>query len=218
MRILVADDDPLQREVLGALLPTWGHEAVLAADGDEAWQVLTGPAPPRIVLLDWMMPAPDGPEICRRLRAPDHPTETYVIMVTSRSGEQDLAAGLAAGADDYIVKPAGDTELRARLQVGVRVVELGERLLETERLRVLSETAGAAAHEIRQPLALIQASVQLCQRDTALPEKHQSRHEKILGAVRRIDGIIEQMSEVRRYSTRDYNGEVDIVDFTDREG
>lgn len=213
MRVLVADDDPLQREVMAALLGSWGYEAVLAADGAAAWGILVSEDAPRLALLDWMMPAPDGPELCRRIRTGPSATETYVILVTSRNKGQDLAEGLAAGADDYVIKPADDTELRARLQVGARMVALQQRLLQAEGLRVLSETAGAAAHEIRQPLALIQATTQLCQRDQTLAPEHQRRHQAIIGAVRRIDEIIERMSTVQKYDTRQYPGGSNIVDF-----
>ena len=213
MRILVADDDPLQREILQAQLRTWGHEVALAEDGARAWDILQSPDPPGIILLDWMMPGLDGPEICRRLRDLEI-AGPYVIMVTAKAASDDVIAGLEAGADDYVTKPVDAGQLRARLGVGLRVLALRDRLLETERLRVLGETAGAAAHEIRQPLALMQATVQLCQRAPDLDEKLARRFTSLLDAVRRIDDIVERMSRVSRYRTRRYATEK-IVDFGD---
>lgn len=214
MRLLVADDDPLQREVLAAQLTAWGHDTLLAESGTQAWDHLSGPELPRVALLDWMMPPPDGPELCRRLRAREsQDAGVYVILVTSKNRTEDVAAGLDAGADDYITKPVDSVELRARLDVGLRVMALRQRLLDTERLRVLGEAAGAAAHEIRQPLALIQATVQLSQRDADMTGKRASRYESILDAVRRIDGIIESMASVDTYRTRRYVDDEDIIDF-----
>jgi phosphoserine phosphatase RsbU/P len=74
--------------------------------------------------MDWMMPGVDGLELCRRVRAIDARLPTYLMLLTSRSSREDIVAGLQAGADDYVVKPFDEAELQARLQVGVRVVQL----------------------------------------------------------------------------------------------
>jgi sigma-B regulation protein RsbU (phosphoserine phosphatase) len=88
-------------------------------------------------VMDWMMPGLDGPEICRRLRAIDTPTPTYVILLTSRDASADVVEGLRAGADDYVTKPPNEDELVARVNVGARVVGLQQTL--ADRLRRLEE-------------------------------------------------------------------------------
>ncbi|MGI5820324.1 MAG: ATP-binding protein [Armatimonadota bacterium] len=133
MRILIAEDEPTNRLLLQVSVRKWGHEPVIAEDGREAWALLEGPDAPPVALLDWMMPGMDGVEICRRLRASPEPRMIYVIMVTTNARPQDIVEGLEAGADDYVTKPFDPPELRARVDVGVRMVELHRRLTERER-------------------------------------------------------------------------------------
>ena len=101
-----------------------------AADGTEAWTVLSGPLPPRLTILDWQIPAPDGLELCRRLRADKANASTYVLLLTGKGGTDNVVQGLRAGANDYITKPFDLDELSARLGVGRRVVELQQNLAE----------------------------------------------------------------------------------------
>jgi diguanylate cyclase (GGDEF)-like protein len=124
MRILVAEDDNVSRRILEVQLGKWGHEVTLASDGPEAWAVLDADAPPRLAILDWMMPGMDGIEVLRRLRATKGRPYTYVIMLTARHQTDDIVGALDAGADDYIVKPFEIGELRARIRVGHRTIEL----------------------------------------------------------------------------------------------
>lgn len=124
MRILIADDNNFYRRALQLTLEEWGYEVVAAANGMAAWDVLSGPTPPKLAVLDWMMPGLDGPEVCRRLRGLHRNEPTYVILLTSKSGKANAVAGLESGADDYIIKPFDRDELRARLRVGLRIVGL----------------------------------------------------------------------------------------------
>src|SRR5262249_39923877 len=124
MNVLIAEDDLIPRRMLRTALAGWGYQAEEASDGLEAWQALQRPDAPRLAVLDWMMPGLDGVEVCRRLRARPSPAPTYVILLTARGAKEDVVAGLEAGADDYVVKPFDREELRARLRVGQRVVEL----------------------------------------------------------------------------------------------
>lgn len=128
MRILVADDDPVARLVVSSRLTKWGYGVVTAEDGTSALAVLTRPGAPRIALIDWMMPGLDGPDVCRRLRASASGTSTYVLLLTAREGSASVAEGLDAGANDYLTKPFDDRELRARLGVAARVVNLEDQL------------------------------------------------------------------------------------------
>ena len=129
MKVLVADDDVVWRQLVTASLERNGFEAVQACDGEEADAILRADSAPQVVLLDWMMPKMDGIEVCQRLRARQGNTYTYAIMVTSRTKLEDVIAGLEAGADDYLIKPFNVSELIARARVGVRVVGLHNELL-----------------------------------------------------------------------------------------
>jgi phosphoserine phosphatase RsbU/P len=124
MRILIAEDNRTSRMLLRKNLTDWGHEVLEAENGERALEILETPDPPRMVLLDWVMPAPDGPEICRWIRRRVEMDPAYIIMITARDGRDSIVEGLNAGADDYIVKPFDPKELRARLDVGQRVLEL----------------------------------------------------------------------------------------------
>jgi two-component system cell cycle response regulator len=136
MRVLIAEDDNLSRRVLETALRNWNYEVISVADGMEALEALQREDPPRLAVLDWMMPGKDGPEVCREIRARPSERYIYILLLTSRNDKADVAEGLQAGADDYVTKPFAAAELRARLLAGSRIIELQEQLLEAqEKLR-----------------------------------------------------------------------------------
>ena len=124
MKILIAEDDLVSRRLLATHLDKWGHEAVITTDGLAAWEALQAPDAPRLAILDWMMPGMAGVEVCRRARERTAAPPLYIILLTARADRRDTIDGLTAGADDYVVKPFDAGELRARVDVGIRVVEL----------------------------------------------------------------------------------------------
>ncbi len=128
-RVFVAEDDLTSLKLLGAVLKKWGYDVVSASDGSTAWQMLQTPGMPSLIVLDWMMPGMDGLDICRRIRKRGTQPPEYVILLTSMDRKQDIVAGLESGANDYITKPFDNDELRARLQVGQRVLELQTELV-----------------------------------------------------------------------------------------
>ena len=137
MKILIADDQPLDRSVLRLSLEKWGYDIVEAKDGTEAMRILEGDDGPSIAVLDWMMPGLSGPDICREIRRQDRPLYTYIILLTSKEGKDDLVEGMKSGADDYVVKPVNMHELQVRIRAGKRIIDLQEELIATrEELRV----------------------------------------------------------------------------------
>ncbi len=128
-RILIAEDHHVSRHLLERNLQNWGFEVVSATDGAAAVEILDTPGAPTIAVLDWMMPKMDGVEVCQHVRRQTDRPYIYLLLLTAKSQKEEIAAGLDAGADDYVVKPFDPDELRARLKVGQRVVEL-ERTLE----------------------------------------------------------------------------------------
>lgn len=133
VRILIAEDDRLNRRLLEVSLTDWGYEVTAAADGAEAWEVLQGDDAPPLAILDWMMPGLDGPQVCERVRAMAEPRLTYIILLTVRDEVQDVVAGLEAGADDYMIKPFDPLELRTRVRVGSRILGLQQKLVDRAR-------------------------------------------------------------------------------------
>lgn len=137
MRILVAEDDPVSRRMLEAMLRKWNYDVIVVQDGAQAWELIQREDSPRLVILDWMMPYVDGAEVCRRVRKDPRTPPPYLILLTTRGSPEDVVGGLEAGADDYITKPFDVHELRARVQVGERVVELQQKL--TDRVHELED-------------------------------------------------------------------------------
>ncbi|HTU17413.1 MAG TPA: response regulator [Gemmataceae bacterium] len=130
MDILIAEDDPISRRTLEITLQRWGHRVIVTHDGQAAFDVLNGEDAPPLAIIDWMMPHLDGVTICRRLRENHVRRSTYVILLTARGDKKDIIAGLESGADDYITKPFDRDELQARVNVGLRMVGLQQRLAE----------------------------------------------------------------------------------------
>jgi diguanylate cyclase (GGDEF)-like protein len=117
-------------------LSNWGYDVVSAEDGQEAWSILSQPDPPPLAILDWVMPHLTGPEVCRRVRETHREPYTYLLLLTSKNTKDETVEGLEAGADDYIVKPFDQHELKGRLRVGKRIIELQMDLLKArEELR-----------------------------------------------------------------------------------
>jgi CheY-like chemotaxis protein len=131
MHVLIADDDRIAAAVLSRTLQQWNYDVAVVADGAEAWrnlQAAQSNGTPTLAILDWMMPHLEGVEVCRRVRRELPLANMYLMLLTSLESRSDIVAGLDAGADDYLVKPCDPGELRARVNVGVRVLTLQERL------------------------------------------------------------------------------------------
>ncbi|HLW82664.1 MAG TPA: diguanylate cyclase [Candidatus Acidoferrales bacterium] len=129
MKILIAEDDPVSRRVLQEILRKWGYQVVAVTNGADAWALLAAEDSPRIAILDWMMPEIEGIEICRRVRASAGRPYTFLILLTAHGQKQSLLLGLKAGADDYLSKPFDADELRARMQVGERILRMQDELI-----------------------------------------------------------------------------------------
>jgi len=117
--ILIVEDEPPLIEVLRYNLESEGFATLLATDGEEAL-LLAAEESPDLVILDWMLPKLSGIEVCRRLREGRNTKTMPVIMLTARGEEGDKITGLAAGADDYVVKPFSPSELIARVRAVLR--------------------------------------------------------------------------------------------------
>ena len=128
MRVLVADDDPTYRALLEDLLTKWQFEVVLAKDGLEALSILRGEDPPPLVLLDWEMPGADGYEVVRAIRQEKAIENTYVLMVTGSYRKSEMMRVLVCGADNYLIKPFDQLDLKINLRTAVRLLQLQQEL------------------------------------------------------------------------------------------
>ncbi len=141
-KVLIVDDEPNIREVVGLYLRRDGHEVVSAADGEEALDLFRG-AVPDLVVLDLMHPRLSGLEVCRRMQAE---RRVPLIMLTARGAEEERIVGLGIGADDYVVKPFSPRELAARVTAVLQRAgdpppgSVGEKVLTFDGLRVEPNT------------------------------------------------------------------------------
>ena len=124
MQVLIADDDVICREILATFLKDLGYEVIEAADGTQAWETLCGASPPRLIILDWMMPGMDGFEICRRVRRQMPDRGSYILLLTGSRMKQDIIKAVVAGADDYLIKPFEPMDLKIRLRAAQRILDL----------------------------------------------------------------------------------------------
>jgi len=213
VKLLVAEDDLTTRSMLAGVLARWGYEVVEAEDGREALEVIEESDSVRLAVIDWMMSGMTGLELCREIRRRDRELPIYCILLTARSETEDIVAGLDAGADDYIVKPYQRDELRARLEVGRRVVRLQTQLMDKQKLEGAVEMAGAVCHELNQPLQSVMGYAELLLMDMAESEARYETLRRIKEEVRRIGDLTRKIMHITRYKTKDYAGAgVKIVD------
>lgn len=160
MKVLVAEDDFISRRVLETSLIKWGYEVQSVDNGMAALDALLSKTPPRIALLDWMMPEIDGIEICRIIRKKHVEPYIYIIMITALSHQKYIIEGLKSGADDYVKKPYSPHELEVRIKAGKRIVEFHQELFNlnkelTKLNEQKNEFLGMTAHDLRNPLTVI---------------------------------------------------------------
>ncbi|VFQ45637.1 diguanylate cyclase [Desulfoluna butyratoxydans] len=130
MKIMIAEDDLISRRVLQTNLMKWGYDIDVAVNGREAFEMITRPSPPSLLISDWMMPLMDGPTLCRAIRDLDIARYIYIILLTTKGEKKDIIHGLEAGADDFLTKPFNQEELKYRIRIGERIINLEHRILQ----------------------------------------------------------------------------------------
>ncbi|MGY5957130.1 SpoIIE family protein phosphatase [Kosakonia sp. BK9b] len=138
--VLIVDDSLVYRRLLVNLLSQWGYRVSEAENGEDALAIMTH-TPVSMVISDWEMPVMDGLALCRAIRDIEYGHYVYLILLTARESADDITAGFDAGVDDFLSKPVNQSELRARLHAGARILAL---------------EASLAAHNLRLSEALTQ--------------------------------------------------------------
>jgi DNA-binding response OmpR family regulator len=129
--VLVVEDDRITARVLHKQLRALGHDVRVVHAGSAAWELLGSDAPPLVAVLDWTIPDISGPELCRKVRARPNVPYTYLLLLTGRDQEHDVAAGIGAGADEYIKKPYNLDDLLQRVTHGLQLARTRRSLWDT---------------------------------------------------------------------------------------
>jgi diguanylate cyclase (GGDEF)-like protein len=125
VRIMLVEDSAVERRQISRYLKEWNMDFIAIENGAEAWRCLQSPDAPNLVLLDWVLPGLDGIELCQKIRTLGaNGTYFYTVMLTARDKKRDLLTAMAAGADDYLAKPVDPSELKARILVAKRILDL----------------------------------------------------------------------------------------------
>lgn len=178
MNILIAEDDPVSRRMLEVTLKNWGYQATAVENGTAALAILESRESPPLAVLDVMMPGIDGLEICRRVRRIPTQTPPFIILLTAKDRKENVVDGIEAGANDYLTKPFNREELRARLLVGSKMVELQRQL--ANRVAELEE----AAAQIKQ----LQGILSICSYCKNIRDEENWQH---------VEGYISERSEAK---------------------
>ncbi|HTE47661.1 MAG TPA: response regulator [Gemmatimonadaceae bacterium] len=218
LRVLVADDDPIVRLLVVAVLAELGYETEVATDGADAWRAFEE-WHPDMVILDVDMPDVDGIEVCHRIRELDEKHEVFILFLTGRDHPETLELVLDAGGDEFIAKPTTPEDLRARLIVARRRMaqDLARRNAEEElsKARWLSgigEATLALQHEINNPLSALLGNAELMIMD--LDEKGERNellnviHEQAL----RIAEVVRRLRRLKNPQSVDYVGGSRMID------
>jgi signal transduction histidine kinase len=186
-RICITDDDPVSREILGELLEVEKYEIFFAQNGFELLAHLDKWSPD-VILLDVMMPGLDGYAVCQRLKANERWRHIPVILITALDQREELIRGLNAGADEFLSKPIGGSQLRARVRSMLRIKKQYDELQKTLQLR--EELANMVVHDMRIPLSLAMLYSELMIRRATLAEKDLQAIHTIRAQILQLDSLI----------------------------
>ena len=224
MRVLFADDDAIARMLTAAVLADLDHDVTVADNGERAWEEFQR-APSPLVVLDINMPGLDGLEVCRRIRTHEAARETFVLILTSRDGRDDLANVLEAGADDYVTKPCSPENLRARLEIAKRRIaqDVARRAAEAELARSrwlagIGETTIALEHEINNPLSALLGHAELLIMDRNLSDDQLEQLGIIQEQAARIAQVVRRLAKLKNPQSVEYLAGSLMLDLSSRTG
>jgi DNA-binding response OmpR family regulator len=212
LRVLVADDDPIVRLLIVAVLAELGHETEVATDGGVAWRLFEE-WHPDLVILDVDMPIVDGLEVCRRIRELDDKREVFVLFLTGRDHPEAFERILDAGGDEFIAKPTTPEDLRARLIVARRriVQDAARRRAEDEVSKArwltgIGEATLALQHEINNPLSALLGNAELMIMELEDKGERNELLDVIHEQALRIAEVVRRLRRLKNPESVDYVG------------
>jgi signal transduction histidine kinase len=188
--VLIVDDEPIACDMMEGFLSPEGYDITFANSGAEAL-VLVKKLSPDIILLDVMMPAMDGFEVCQRLKSDKRWRHIPILLVTAFGGKEELIRGLDAGADDFLHKPVDDLELRARVRSLMRIKKQFDELEATLHLR--EDLTHMIVHDIRTPLTAIMGYSEMLLAKKTLTVTDEKDTRGILNQAYRLDAFLNDM-------------------------
>ena len=206
-RILLVDDEPHHRKLLRMILRKGDYEFFEADDGHEALKHLAGEAID-LVLLDLMMPQPNGFDVLTAMRRNDRLRDLPVIVASASTSPEDVERSLELGAVDYFMKPLTDWDIRFQLPIKVRnalaLHQASDVRLRAERMKAVSAMAVALNHEINNPLQVIQGNAQLLHVLPNLAPEVRDKVQRIRAATEAIANLTHRISALRDVVTTEY--------------
>ncbi len=233
-KILVADDDPLVREVMTATLEDGGFDVIEAADGEEAWSLCVA-YKPDLLILDVVMPRMGGFELCRKLRQDENWISTPILMTTGLDDEPSIVEAYEAGATDFMAKPFQWVILNHRVRYMLRASRALKQIRDNQDRLVASIKVAEAAskakteflanmsHELRTPLNAIIGFSQIMRDrlDTSLIEKYSEYASIICDSGTHLLDVINDILDITKAETNRLElveEEVDIADIATLSG
>lgn len=219
-KILVIEDDPVHRTVLESILTDEGYNVITTINGEDGINIAES-EDVDLIITDIHMPVKDGFEVCREITS--NPDKKYipVVILTANQNQEDIVFGFEQGAFDYILKPFDNQELMARINAAIKFKELREELIAERQKTVLFELAGAAAHELNQPLTVLKTTAFLVKDKFSKEQLTEGEFLKYMDkmeiAIDRMSVIIKKMNELKEYKTKDYAMGQKIINLTDSE-
>lgn len=213
-KILVIDDLPENVLLLREKLEEAGYEVISAYDGKSGLR-MTEEEQPDLVMLDVMMPEIDGLEVCKLIGRNEKTSFIPIILVTAKSGAEDIKEGLEAGAFDYIKKPFNKIELLARVNSALKFSEARKMWVESEKKNIYAATVVTANHKIKQPLTLMSLSLSAIRRELSKDELSKDFIESRLGyistAIKEITDVLNQLNAVKQPIFSDYVKNIKMI-------
>jgi signal transduction histidine kinase len=189
-RILIVDDDPVNADIMMEILAS-EYRCTAVYSGEEALRI-ENTFKPDLILLDIMMPEPDGYEVCRRIRSEEKERFTKIILVSGKSMTEDRLKGYEAGADDYITKPFNDDELLAKVKVFLKLKRLEE--IDSVKRNIIN----IFSHETRTPLSAIVGPAEMLLENENLDTESRELTEIILQSAKQISNIVHKTTLLSR--------------------
>jgi DNA-binding response OmpR family regulator len=219
LRVLVADDDPVVRLLIVAVLSELGHEIEVASDGGDAWRIFEEWRP-NLVILDVDMPIVDGLEVCQRIRELDEEREVFVLFLAARDRPEEFERLLDLGGDEFLVKPTTPEDLRARLLVARRRIaqDTERRRAEQELARArwlsgIGEATLSLQHEINNPLSALLGNAELMLMELNDRGEKNELLEVIHEQAMRIAGVVRRLRQLKDPESVDYVGGSRMINF-----